>query len=126
MKSFKVIELLWNNKFWPTKNNDLSTLTFNYDPLACFLLKFYLICKLIQNSKFMGRPPTKPIKFRDGFYLEIRNRGANSGIKLHRTTKEQMLRTIKDYEQSKDVIILGESKNGKWVNKTPILHVVED
>lgn len=74
----------------------------------------------------MGRPPTKPIKFRDGFYLEIRNRGANSGIKLHRTTKEQMLRTIKDYEQSKDVIILGESKNGKWVNKTPILHVVEE
>jgi predicted transcriptional regulator len=74
----------------------------------------------------MGRPPTKPIKFRDGFYLEIRNRGANSGIKLHRTTKEQMLRTIKDYEQSKDVIILGESKNGKWVNKTPIVHVVEN
>lgn len=74
----------------------------------------------------MGRPPTKPIKFRDGFYLEIRNRGANSGIKLHRNTKEQMLRTIKDYEQTKDVIILGESKNGKWVEKNPILHVVED
>ncbi len=74
----------------------------------------------------MGRPPTKPIKFRDGFYLEIRNRGANSGIKLHRATKEQMLRTIKDYEQSKDVYILGESKNGKWVDKTPVQHVVED
>lgn len=76
--------------------------------------------------KLMGRPPTKPIKFRDGFYLEIRNKGANSGIKLHRTTKEQMLRTIKDYELTKDVIILGESINGKWVNKTPVLHVVED
>ncbi len=74
----------------------------------------------------MGRPPTKPIKFRDGFYLEIRNKGANSGIKLHRTTKEQMLRTIKDYELTKDVIILGESKNGKWVDKTPVMHVAED
>lgn len=74
----------------------------------------------------MGRPPTKPIKFRDGFYLEIRNKGANSGIKLHRTTREQMLRTIKDYEQTKDVIILGESKNGKWVDKTPVLHVIEE
>jgi len=74
----------------------------------------------------MGRPPTKPIKFRDGFYLEIRNRGANTGIKLHRNTEEQMLRTIKDYEQTKDVIILGESKNGKWVEKNPVLHVVED
>ncbi|MCK7590998.1 hypothetical protein M0G43_10475 [Subsaxibacter sp. CAU 1640] len=74
----------------------------------------------------MGRPPTKPIKFRDGFYLEIRNRGANTGIKLHRNTEEQMLRTIKDYEQTKDVIILGESKNGKWVEKNPVMHVVED
>lgn len=74
----------------------------------------------------MGRPATKPIKFRDGFYLEIRNRGANTGIKLHRNTEEQMLRTIKDYEQTKDVIILGESKNGKWVEKNPVLHVVED
>ena len=30
----------------------------------------------------MGRPPTKPKKLRDGFYIEVRNRGANSGIKL--------------------------------------------
>ncbi|HNQ27182.1 MAG TPA: hypothetical protein PKL92_04615 [Aquaticitalea sp.] len=74
----------------------------------------------------MGRPATKPIKFRDGFYLEIRNRGANSGIKLHRNTKEQMLETIKSYEQTKEIIILGESKNGKWVEKTPVMHVVED
>jgi hypothetical protein len=31
----------------------------------------------------MGRPATKPIKLKDGYYIEIRNRGANSGIKLH-------------------------------------------
>jgi len=37
-----------------------------------------------------------------------------------------MLRTIKEYEQSKDVIIFGESKDGKWVEKEPVLHVVED
>ncbi|WP_338105767.1 hypothetical protein [Psychroserpens algicola] len=76
--------------------------------------------------RYMGRPPTRPIKFRDGFYIEIRNKGKNTGIKLHRDTKEQMMRTIKEYEQTKDVIILGESKNGKWVNKTPVLHIVED
>ena len=74
----------------------------------------------------MGRPPKKPIKFRDGFYIEIRNKGQNAGIKLHRETKDQMLRTIKEYEQTKEVIILGESKNGKWVEKAPVLHVVED
>ena len=74
----------------------------------------------------MGRPPKKPIKFRDGFYIEIRNKGQNAGIKLHRETKDQMLRTIKEYELTKEVIILGESKNGKWVEKAPVLHVVED
>lgn len=74
----------------------------------------------------MGRPATKPIKFRDGFYLEIRNKGANAGIKLHRHTKEQMLETIKNYELTKEIIILGESRNGKWVEKAPIMHVVDD
>jgi len=74
----------------------------------------------------MGRPPKRPIKFRDGFYIEIRNKGQNTGIKLFRDTKEQMWRTIREYEMTKEVIILGESKNGKWVDKTPVLHVVED
>ena len=74
----------------------------------------------------MGRPPSRPIKFRDGFYLEIRNKGENSGIKLHRETEEHMLRTIKDYEKTKEIIILGESRNGKWVNSSPVLHLVED
>lgn len=74
----------------------------------------------------MGRPATKPKKLKDGFYLEIRNKGSKTGIKLYRETKDQMLRTIKEYEQVKEVLILGESKNGKWVNKEPILHVLED
>lgn len=73
---------------------------------------------------FMGRPPSRPIKFRDGFYIEIRNKGKNTGIKIHRSTREHMLRTIKEYELSKDVLILGESKNGKWVDKDPKMHVV--
>ncbi len=73
----------------------------------------------------MGRPPTRPIKFRDGWYIEIRNKGKTTGIKIHRDTKEHMLRTIKEYELTKEVIILGESKNGKFVNKTPVLHVME-
>ncbi|WMI67306.1 hypothetical protein [Mangrovimonas sp. YM274] len=74
----------------------------------------------------MGRPATKPAKLKDGFYLEIRNKGAKDGIKLYRDTKAKMLRTIKEYERAKDIIILGESKNGKWVNKEPIFHVAED
>ncbi len=63
----------------------------------------------------MGRPPTKPKKLRDGYYIEVRNRGANSGIKLVRDTEEQMNHAIAEYSRSKDVVILGQSINGKFV-----------
>lgn len=63
----------------------------------------------------MGRPRTKPKKLRDGFYLEIRNRNATTGIKIRRDTEEQMLNAIKEYEKTKVVIVLGEFKNGKVV-----------
>jgi len=63
----------------------------------------------------MGRPPTKPKKLRDGFYIEVRNRGAASGIKLVRDTEEQMKHAIEEYSRTKDVIILGESVNGKFL-----------
>ena len=64
----------------------------------------------------MGRPPTKPKALRDGFYIEVRNRGAKSGVKIRRDNEEQMLNAIKEYEKSKDVVVLGEFKNGKSVN----------
>lgn len=63
----------------------------------------------------MGRPPIKPKKLKDGFYLEVRNRGANSGIKIRRDTKEEMLQAIEEYKDVKDVTVLGESRNEKWV-----------
>ena len=65
----------------------------------------------------MGRPPTRPKKLKDGFYIEIRNKRSNTGIKIRRDTKKQMLSAIKIYEKTKDVIVLGEFKNGKMVNK---------
>ena len=65
----------------------------------------------------MGRPSTKPKKLRDGFYIEIRNKNAETGIKIRRDTKEQMLSSIKEYKKTKDVIVLGEYKNGKPVDK---------
>jgi len=65
----------------------------------------------------MGRPATKPKELRDGFYLEIRNKGARTGIKLRRDTKKQMMFAVKEYENSKEVVILGEFKNGKSIEK---------
>lgn len=65
----------------------------------------------------MGRPATKPLDLRDGFYIEIRNRGSKSGIKIRRDNEKQMEFAIKEYEKSKDVIVLGEYKNGKLLSK---------
>jgi len=65
----------------------------------------------------MGRPATKPTKLKDGFYLEIRNKGSKSGIKIRRDTEKAMLIAVKDYERVKDVVILGEFKNGKPLAK---------
>jgi hypothetical protein len=66
----------------------------------------------------MGRPPSKPVRLKDGFYIEVRNKGSKTGgVKIRRDNKAQLEQTIKDYERTKDVIVLGESRNGKWVDK---------
>ncbi|MFI5134570.1 MAG: hypothetical protein ACHQD9_01835 [Chitinophagales bacterium] len=69
--------------------------------------------------KSKGRPATAPIKFMDGFYVEVRNKGSLSkGVIIRSPTKEAMEFTIKQYERSnKDVIVLGEHKNFEWVNE---------
>ena len=64
----------------------------------------------------MGRPTTKKKPLRNGFYIEIRNKNSNTGVKIRRDNKEQMLLAAKNYERSKEVILLGEIKNGKLIN----------
>lgn len=64
----------------------------------------------------MGRPATKPTELRDGFYIEVRNKGSKNGIRLRRESQKAMEAAIKEYERVKDVIVLGEYKNGKPVN----------
>ncbi len=63
----------------------------------------------------MGRPATKPAKLKDGYYLELRNKGASTGIRIQRDTKEQVDFAIKDYQKTKEVIYLGHVKNGKFI-----------
>lgn len=63
----------------------------------------------------MGRPPVLPKKKKDGFWLEVRNKGAKTGTILIRDTHQAMMQAAKQYEMTKDVIILGEHKNGKKV-----------
>ncbi len=65
----------------------------------------------------MGRPATKPTELRDGFYIEVRNKGEKSGIRLRRESRKAMEDAIKDYQRVKEVVVLGEYKNGKPVEK---------
>ena len=65
----------------------------------------------------MGRPAVLPKKKKDGFWLEVRNKGADSGTILIRDTYEAMMQAAKMYQNTKDVIILGEHRNGKRVQE---------
>ncbi len=64
----------------------------------------------------MGRPPTRPKKLRDGFYIEIRNKDAKTGIKIRRDTRKEMLSAVKEYAKTKQVVVLGEYKDGKPID----------
>jgi hypothetical protein len=67
-------------------------------------------------EKRKGRPPTKPSELKDGFYLELRNKGSNSAVKIRRENKEEVEKTIKQYEKVKIVNYLGEVKSGRWLD----------
>jgi hypothetical protein len=68
----------------------------------------------INLKEIMGRPPTKPARLRNGFYIEVKSQGS-SAILIRRDTKEQMLIAAEDYKRTKDVTIKGEMFNDKWV-----------
>lgn len=68
----------------------------------------------------MGRPPTKPKRFKDGFYIEVRNKGANAGMKIHFDTEHEMKEAAEMYTlNKKEVITLGEHKRDRWLNLEP-------
>lgn len=62
----------------------------------------------------IGRPATKEKKLKDGWYIRVSNKGMSSGIKIWSKDEADMLRAIKRYERSKDIIVLGECLNGKF------------
>lgn len=66
----------------------------------------------------MGRPPILPKKKKDGWYIEVRNKGAKSGLILIRDSEQAMLQAARQYQTTKDVILLGEHRNGKKVENT--------
>jgi len=65
----------------------------------------------------MGRPAVVPVKKKDGWWIEVRNKGAKTGLILIRESQQAMMQAVKQYETTKDVIILGEHRNGKKVEE---------
>jgi hypothetical protein len=63
----------------------------------------------------MGRPPTRPARLKDGFYIEVKSQGSGS-ILVRRDTREQMIVAAEDYSRTKEVVIRGEMKNDKWID----------
>jgi hypothetical protein len=64
----------------------------------------------------MGRPSTKPTKLKDGYYIELKNTGEKSGVKIRRDTKKEIDIAIERYKKTKDVKYIGQVKNGKVVS----------
>ena len=75
----------------------------------------------------IGRPATKEKKLKDGWYIRVSNRGMSTGIKIWSKSEEDMKRAIKRYERSKDITILGQSVNGKFISgKIELEEIDED
>ncbi|MGB0403661.1 MAG: hypothetical protein ACPGEG_06140 [Salibacteraceae bacterium] len=69
----------------------------------------------------MGRPPTRPKSLKDGYYIEVRNKGVKSGIKIRRDNEKQMNDAVEEYSRTKEITILGQSIKGKFVNPAIIV-----
>ena len=63
----------------------------------------------------MGRPLTSKVKLKNGFYIELRSQGSNTGIKVQRNTYDEIQIAIKKYEKTYEVVYLGEMKDGKFL-----------
>jgi hypothetical protein len=61
----------------------------------------------------MGRPITREVKLRDGFYIEVKSKGAQKGTKIRRDTYNEIQSAIRQYRNAYSVQYLGEMKNGK-------------
>jgi hypothetical protein len=64
-----------------------------------------------------GRPPARQLRLRNGFYIEVRDKGVKQGMKIRSENKKDMEDAAAKYGSYKDVIILGEYKAGVPFNE---------
>ncbi len=70
--------------------------------------------------KSRGRPRVSEVQLRDGFYIEVCNKGTKKGMKIRSASKEAMELATAQYSSYKEVIILGEYKDGVPVSTAAI------
>jgi hypothetical protein len=68
--------------------------------------------------RYKGRSPAIPVQLRNGFYIEVFDKGAKKGMKIRSENKKDMDAAAVLYGSYKDVTILGEFKAGIPVAET--------
>ena len=69
--------------------------------------------------KTRGRPRISPVQLKNGFYIEVCIKGIKKGMKIRSESKQAMEIAAIHYAADKEVIILGEYKNGVPVSEMP-------
>ena len=106
----------FSNVWRPIQTTDFEGHSAVWNKICTFAVAYQKrLKKAINQIKTMGRPPILPKKKKDGWYIEVRNKGAKSGLILIRDSYEAMMQAARQYETTKDVIVLGEHKSGKRV-----------
>jgi hypothetical protein len=59
------------------------------------------------------------VQLRNGFYIEVCQKGSKSGVKIRSENKKDMQDVALMYDSYKDVIILGEFKDGVPFREIP-------
>jgi hypothetical protein len=59
-----------------------------------------------------GRPRYSSVQLKNGFYIEVFDKGAKSGMKIRNDSKTSMEVAANHYTKYKHVVILGEYKDG--------------
>jgi hypothetical protein len=74
-------------------------------------LKYFKL-KIPITMGYNGRYMERPVQLRNGFYIEVCNKGAKKGMKIRSENKKDMEDAAARYGGYMDVTILGEYKAG--------------
>jgi hypothetical protein len=68
--------------------------------------------------KSKGRPKVQPVQLKNGFYIEVCDKGMKRGMKIRSENKKAMETSASQYAGYKEVVILGEYRGGIPVIET--------